>query len=498
MLKYQPLVLSVLIYLQNFKMKKMKKIKIYTLIVLSVVLFSKCDDNLSDLNVDPNAAVSVAPSTLLTTAQYNFYNTTHGVTVNADWGLLMVQQWAQTEYTEDSRYNQDITFFNGTWSTMYASVLKELDAAKTLVESQDLSASIITNKKNIIDVMSTQVYSFLTDSFEKVPYTEAISSINLPAYDSQEVIYKGILASLENAASSFSTSSASFTSGDIIYNGNVANWVKLTNSLMLRYAMRIVDIDPATASTYINLAASNLISSNSENALFTFESSLVRSNPLYQNNTPLSGNRDDYAVSEYLVTTLTSLGDPRLEKFAKPSTSGAIIGMPYGLSDNDATVLKPTVSRPNDDIRSATAPHVIMSYSEVQFLLAEAYQRGILSGDAATAYNNAVTASMNYWGVSDVATINAYITSNPYNLTNWKESIGVQKWIALHMNGFQAWNEWRRLDYPLLSVPTEAVINTIPVRMPYPLSETQSNSAQLGLVTSTPGDLTTKVWWDVN
>ena len=70
----------------------MKKIKIYSLVLLSVALFSKCDDNLSDLNVDPNAAVTVAPSTLLTTAQYNFYNSTQGVAINADWGQLMVQQ----------------------------------------------------------------------------------------------------------------------------------------------------------------------------------------------------------------------------------------------------------------------------------------------------------------------------------------------------------------------------------------------------------------------
>ena len=81
---------------------------------------------------------------------------------------------------------------------------------------------------------------------------------------------------------------------------------------------------------------------------------------------------------------------------------------------------------------------------------------------------------------------------------NWKNSIGTQKWVALYMNGFQAWNEWRRLDYPQLSAPAAAVMNTIPVRMPYTLSETQSNSSQLEKVTSNPADMTTKVWWDVN
>ncbi|MEN8704065.1 MAG: SusD/RagB family nutrient-binding outer membrane lipoprotein [Polaribacter sp.] len=476
----------------------MKKLKYYSLILTSLILFSQCNEDLTELNVDPNNAVIVAPSTLLTTAQYNFYSNLQGTTINADWGLLMVQQWAQNEYTEDSRYNQDITFFNGTWSGMYSNVLKELDAAKTLVAGQDLSSEIIANKNSILDVMSVQAYAFLTDGFNDIPYTEAIAGIDLPSYDSQETVYKGILETLETAANNFSASSPSFTSGEIIYNGDVSKWQKLTHSLMLRYAMRIVDADQTTAQKYINIAVNNLIDSNSDNALFTFEASLARANPLFVNNSPQGGNRDDYAVSEYLVTTLNNLGDPRLQEFAKEASSGTIVGMPYGLSDNDATVLKPTTSRPNDNVRSATTPHVVMSYAEVQFLLAEAYQRGLVSGDAAAAYNNAVTASMNYWGITDSAAIANYLSVNSYNATNWKASIGIQKWIALYMNGFEAWNEWRRLDYPQLSAPAEAVINTIPVRFPYPLSETQTNSAKLDAVTSNPGELTSKVWWDVN
>ena len=479
-------------------MKKMRKLKFYSLILTSLLLFTQCNEDLTDLNIDPNNAVIVAPSTLLTTAQYNFYSNLQGTTINADWGLLMVQQWAQNEYTEDSRYNQDITFFNGTWSGMYANVLKELDAAKTLVANQDLSSDIIANKSGILDVMSVQAYAFLTDGFNDIPYTEAIAGIDLPTYDNQETVYKGILNTLEEAANGFSTASTSFTSGDIIYNGDVSKWLKLTNSLMLRYAMRIVDVDQATAQRYISLAANNLISSNDDNALFTFESSIARANPLFVNNSPQGGNRDDYSVSEYLVNTLTNLGDPRLNEFANEASSGSIVGMPYGLSDNDATVLQPNTSRPSDKVRSATTPHVVMSYAEVQFLLAEAYQRGLLNGNASNAYNNGITASMNYWGINDNAAIGNYLATNAYNAASWKQSIGVQKWIALYMNGFEAWNEWRRLDYPQLSAPSEAIINTIPVRFPYPLSETQTNSAKLNAITSNPGDLTSKVWWDVN
>ncbi len=462
-----------------------------------IFMFNGCGDDLSDLNTDPNAAVEVNPATLLTTAQYRLYDRMAGRVINAEWGQLMVQYWAQNEYAEDSRYEQDKTFFNTSWRVFYADILKELNSAKELVDKQEISSLIKINQKNILDVMIAQTFIILTDGFGDVPYSEAIDpSISLPSYDSQETIYKGVLESLDNAVSTFSSDTSSFSSGDIIYNGNVDKWKKFTNSLMLRYAVRIIDVDPATATTYINKAKGNLISSNSENAAFVFASSQARSHPLYQDSE--INNRDDFCVSEYLVTSLNSMNDPRLPKFAKNASGGTIVGMPYGLTDNQATELKPTTSRPNDSVRQATSPHVIISYAEVQFLLAEIYQRGIVSGNAEDAYKNAITASMNQWGITDSSEINNYITSNGYDSGNWKKSIGNQKWVALYMNGFQAWCEWRRLDYPQLSVPAAAVINSIPVKMPYALSETQNNSANLSQITSSPDNMTTKVWWDVN
>lgn len=189
--------------------------------------------------------------------------------------------------------------------------------------------------------------------------------------------------------------------------------------------MRIIDADLATATTYINKASANLISNNTENALFTFDTSEDRSNPLYQDET--INNRDDFSVSEFLVETLENMNDPRLLKFAKNAVSGTIVGMPYGLSDADATALQPTTSRPIDAVRQAKTPHVIMTHAEVQFLLAEAYQRGILSGSAEDAYKAGVTSSMNQWGISDGTVIDDYITANAYDAANWKSSIRYSK-----------------------------------------------------------------------
>jgi len=476
----------------------MKKIK-YILLSLASTFYVGCSD-FGDTNIDPNNPVAVDPGTLLTTAEFNFYSAVNGVTLNADWGQLMVQYWAQNEYTQESRYSTiDVTSFDGSFNNLYINVLKELYSAKELAEQQPVGDQIKTNRINIIDVMIAQVFAILTDGYGAVPYTEAIAEVNLPQYDSQKTIYEGILATLDNASQTFDSNFQSFDTGDAIYNGDVEKWKKFTNSLMLRYAMRISDIEPALASTYINKAiSSGVFTSNSDNAKFAYQSNINRANPLFFNLDPQGSNRDDYCVSEYFVNTLENMGDPRLDKYAKPASGGTIVGMPYGLPDNDATVLKPTTSRPNDAVREAQTPFYIITYSEVEFLLAEAYQRNIAGGDAATAYANAITASMNQWDITDASAISSYINSNPYDSNNWKQSIGTQKWVALYMNGFEAWSEWRRLDFPVLTVPAAAEIPTIPVKLPYPLSETQANSTNLGAVTSTPGSITTKLWWDVN
>ena len=122
----------------------------------------------------------------------------------------------------------------------------------------------------------------------------------------------------------------------------------------------------------------------------------------------------------------------------------------------------------------------------------------ILSGNAEEAYKKGIKASLNYWGITDTAKVEAYIESQPYNASNWKKSIGYQKWVSLYMNGLEAWAEWRRLDQPELKVPKDALVDQIPTKLPYPISEISNNSEQLNKVTSSPTKITDKVWWDVN
>ena len=481
-------------------MKIFSQYKYVLFLGLALLGTTACDD-ITELNVDPNNPIDVPAVNLVTEAEYQVNRVLWSRGYNAEWTMLCVQHWAQNEYAEESRYTVDVNSFDVQWVDLYSDVLKELDFAKDMIAvDETLTDAVRANQTGIIEILMVHTFHNLVDGYGDLPYTQALQSVDfpLPAYDTQQSIYMDLLARLSAAVESMDESAGSFPTGELIYNGDVAMWKKLGNSLMMRMAMRIVDVDESSAKTYISAALNNggMISSNDENALFVFSDNPNIANPLFIDAT--INTRDDFAVTDVLVDNLKAMGDPRLEMFANPTNTGDIVGMPYGLTDGEAFALKSTTSRPSDMVRQATAPAVIMDYAEVKFLEAEAFQRGILTGDAAASYAEGVAASMNYWGISDDAAIADYVAANPYDNGNWKESLGWQKWIAFYMNGPQAWAEWRRLDYPQLEVPAAATNDVIPVRLPYPISEDTRNESSLDAVTSNPNDLSTKLWWDVN
>jgi len=478
----------------------MKSIKYSVIFLVGICLlaFNGCKD-ITELNTDPNNPTAVPAENLLTQAQYELSERMWGRNYNGEWTMLLAQQWSQNEYAEDSRYVVDGNSFDGVWVDFYANVLQELQTAGVLVsDNAGLTAGVKANQLAIINILEVYTYHLLVDGFGDIPYSQALNAeYPNPGYDNQQTVYTGLVETLKGALASIDTGSASFNSGDVIYGGDIASWKAFGNSLLLRIAMRMSNVDQATATAVIGGISGDFIGGNYQNALFRFDENPDIANPLYVDNT--IGNRDDFCVSDVLVNALQDRNDPRISAYAAVTNAGTYVGMPYGLTDAEAFSLKPTTSRPSDGVRSATAPAILMDYAEVQFLLAEAYERGILSGDAAAAYDAGVTASMEYWGFSDLSgAITDYIAANPYDSGDWKAVLGMQKWLAFYTNGPQAWAEWRRLGEPQLQVPAAAANPVIPVRLPYPISEQTRNGNALNAVTDDPNDLSTRLWWDID
>ena len=144
------------------------------------------------------------------------------------------------------------------------------------------------------------------------------------------------------------------------------------------------------------------------------------------------------------------------------------------------------------------AKGVIMTYPELQFILAEASQKGLISGTALTFYENGVKASFDYF---DTKMPDTYLTQSGVSLSSGNPlvKIATQKWISLFYHGMESWADWRRSGLPELK-PGQSNLNgdRIPSRFLYPLSEQALNSANLSAAVSRQGadDINTKVWWD--
>lgn len=472
------------------------------LIILAALIFtiSSCAKELNKVNINPNATENAQPDYLLTAAIKSTADTYWGVDNNMNSSLLFVQQWAKIQYTEQDRYIFSNGSFTSLWSTGFSQSVTGLNRVINLSTSANNP-----NYKGVALVLRSWVFLLLTDAYGDIPYSQAgaIDSFITPKFDKQKDVYFGLLDDLKNAKLSLDPSGKAIA-GDIIYNGNISQWKKLANSLRLRIALRIADQEPAKAQqiiTELENEGDPFISANTDNAQLNYLTS-PQQNPV----SALFETRNDYRVSKTLIDKLFQLNDPRLGIFASKTetpTTEQYIGVPNGLTTSDASNLGfSKTSKPGDYFRQPQAPAVIFSYAELLFDRAEASARGFTSEDAADLYSQAIKASLNQYNISESAT-SAYLAqpSVQYDATNFRKSIGEQKWIALYGEGLEAFAEWRRLDYPQLSPAVAGVLNgKIPLRFIYPGTEQSLNGKNYKTAVADQGPdlLTTKLWFDVN
>jgi hypothetical protein len=482
--------------------------------LLTVLIFSSCSE-LTELNVDPNQPSEAESSQLFTSAQFNFTNNIWDEWNNGRRGLFYAQYWSSTYYSEESRYQIRETTNQTMWNTFYSDVLRELEESKRI----ELQNKILgyENRVAIIETMKALTYHFLTDIYGgPIPYSEAIhDAITTPKYDSGEEVYAGLLASLDAQIAKLNTDEPGFLSGDILYRGDVSKWKKFANSLRLRIALRIIDAKPAEAKEAIQKSlASGIMASNDDSALFRFLSGAPNNNPLNE----AYKTRVDFAVSGTLVDYLKKYEDPRLSVYANPTSSGSYSGEIYGLEQGKPLQTNGSVNRvslPSDFAIGATSPAVWMDYAEVEFMLTEVQARelGVVTGATAEDhYHKAIRASFSRAGLT-TSQAEAYIERMPYRAEKWKDAIGSQKWIAMYMQGIQAWLERLRLDFKdpytgenIFVAPADGSIDQevtmVPYRMSYPVTEAQLNAAHYREAIQKVGGQNSKglykQWWDIH
>lgn len=475
--------------------------------LLTGLLFVSCTAD--DINTDPNSAYTALPITLISSSQKSLSDHITTPNYNTNVFRLTMQYWNEAIYMQESQYDfAPRSVSDQIYSDNYVLVLNNLQKAKDLINAYVPTATETTwpkikaNQLAIVDMMMVYTFQNLVDTFGNIPYSEALKleTIKTPKYDDAATIYSDLIARLTTDINSLDVATtSSLGSADLYYAGNVTKWKKFGSSVLLKLGIALADVNPALAQTTVNKAIGyGVITTNADNCLFTYLAASPNFNPLYQN--LVSEGRQDFVAGKPIVDYMLANNDARVAKYFQKSENGDYKGSAIGLSASAQGGIN-TLSLPGSYATTATTPGIILNAAEVNFYLAEAAARWG-TGNPATLYATAITASFEQWGLT-AADATSYLATKPYDASNWKKSIGEQAWVALYNQPYSSWSTWRRLDYPQL-VPAAnaapAAEGKVPVRMVYSTRENSTNGANVSAAASAVGGdkLTTKLFWDKN
>ncbi|MEO8794680.1 MAG: SusD/RagB family nutrient-binding outer membrane lipoprotein [Daejeonella sp.] len=470
--------------------------KIYSLILASLLLFAACKPgDFGDTNVDPTTVSSVPTKALLTNSLQSLPGTAFGITS----ALFYVQHASEGPYPGASLYATR----NFNWDFYYTGPLYNLQKIIDYNnEDQAVADPSINGSKNnqiaVARIMKAYYFWFLTDRYGDIPYTDALKGDGnfSPSYTPQKDIYYDLFKEMKEAEAQINVSEKGVV-GDILLNGDMAQWKKFANTASMMMALRLIKNDYAKGKTEFSEAvARGVISDNSENVTYNYLGGDPNNyNPLYVNYTV--DLRNDYAISNTLVDYMAPKNDPRLPVYGEV-LGGTVKGLPYG--SDAAKNIPGAYSRIGDAFRGAGSPATIFSYAQVLFSLAEGVHVGYVAGSEQTYYQDAIMASFEQNGVYTPTAFANYLAQPgiTYNATNAYEQIMTQKWVSLYLNGYESWADWRRTGFPVLTPAESGAQSTIPRRQGYPVSEKAINGEAYtaAVALQGPDNLTTRMWWD--
>jgi len=511
--------------------ENMKNIMKYMLSsVLVIAMFTSCDEGFDELNTNPVSLTSIDPTFQLNRAIIGsapgYNNLTYEVTIVKQMITPFVGVGTGGNLNQDNR-----AATAGNWNDGYDNTVKNLvDGIAALEGNPDK-----VNLHSMLRIWRAHENMILTDTYGDIPYSQAgkgyLEGFVFPEYDTQEFIYNDILNELEEASAALNTAN-DVVSQEIMYvtvGDNITRWKRLGYSLLLRAAMRLSKIDETKAASFASTAvAGGLMQSNDDNAL-------VRHDANFRNEVGTNvngGQAGFYYIDRDFMDWMKNNNDPRLASIATryigaetkggqfPGTGSNDpadqIGMPQGFTN---TSIPSQVAADGlaslydysemDRLRmgSPQAPSFLVTYSQTMLLYAEAIVRGWVAGDADAAYEAGIRAHMEqlsmYPGDTDVdeTDIVNYIAAHPLQNGTEIQQINEQYWMSSYLNGHEAWANFRRSGYPVVTpnpltgdLTSEQFIR----RLTYPDSEKTINKPNLDVAISRQGPdiLDTRVWWD--
>ncbi|MFN1217033.1 SusD/RagB family nutrient-binding outer membrane lipoprotein [Chryseobacterium kwangjuense] len=494
------------------KAKWLRRFSIKTAALAGILMLASCETDLDKINENPNDKASVDPKVLLTYVSKNAFQ------VNGD-NMYASRMMIGTDGENTYQYMK----WNDASFDVYTTGI--LNTVKMMQEAEKIS-----NKNYAAIGKFYRAYYFfnLSLKFGSIPYTEAAkgeSGITQPKYDSQETVMAGILSELKEANDLINTNDK--IEGDIIYNGDATKWKKLINSFRLKI---LITMSKKTtlgsynvASEFASVAANQpLMTSITDNGELKFADAADSRYTMFNS----SGYGSSLYMADYFINLFKARQDPRLFTFAAQTTGAKEAGKPLTdytgynggnptspYSDNAALITAKNISKVNDRFyKDATnEPSSVLSYSELEFILAEGAARGWISGSAKTHYDNAIKASFSFYqtyvknpgqyfsgfDVNQYLATPLVVFNDAAPLETRLEKIMIQKYMTMfHQGQWTSYYDYLRTGYP--NYPLQAGV-TAPFRFRYPQAEYNYNSNNLkaALATQYGGNdnIRSKPWW---
>ena len=514
----------------------MKKFRLYiiatSLVLVTAIGISSCTDKFEEYNTDTSRLTELDASAVGNA----FAASQHRGTMfswqlfNSLFGDLQAQYFGNIAQNFPSDRNVMVgNWLNGAWNGFYNQVPALLGVLENTAPGGKAANPAIFA---IANIWKCRMYQPMTDYWGPIPYSGVGNGLKSVDYDAQDVIYKDFFTTLAKATADLQAYKGKnvLGSNDLIYAGDVDQWIRFANTLRLRMAIRVSIVDPALAKTNAEAAVlGGVMETNAHDAYIK-----TTANNINSMNQATAWN--EFRMSAAMESVLTGYADPRITKYYAPieGTTSTYKGIrngftqvELGLPANQNTKL----SNVNDRFLPAnqnTNPFEVMMAAEAWFLRAEGVLRGwnMGAGTAKSFYEKGIETSMKQWGIADAGAIAAYSASlnTPVAVTGavvspaltdipvlWSsnpakqmEQVITQKWIALWPNGAEAWAEYRRTGFPKLypRMNSESLFvskDQVVRRVPYTIGETQVNATGLATgVTKLGGADTeaTRVWWN--
>ena len=486
------------------------------LLVALVAITSSCNKKLDTNLTNPNGVGINTLSGKDVFAQALLSTVTNKIGADYyDYAAQWMQYYSRNEGWAASGSQQQMeaftlpnSFGNAEWAALYHNIYDY-----NYVIGNSSANSILPGASKVLKAM---VFQDLVDQFGNIPYSQAAqpSVSTTPTYDSASAIYADLIVQLDAAISAIQASQATADdASDIMFKGNKTSWLQFANTMKLRILLRQIPNVYKPTDAYVQSVISKITAQGSgflgvgtdATVQPGFVDASLQQNPFWgvygfqPNSTTGYQNNNFFCANSFFISFLSNINDPRLGYFYAPSSLGTYLGEPFGSNVNPTTS-----SFGKGLLQSPSAPALLLTASQSLFMQAEAVQRGLLTGNVATLYKEAVEESFRNLAIPNyVSAADAYLASSTSDTVNIAVSatplntILYQKWISeAAMDGLEAWSDYRRTGIPVIATPSQGAVNdVIPTRLLYPQSEYQFNDSNVNKQNQTGSDIYTPIFW---